>query len=136
MGRDHAPARQVQGVIAVYLDAPDRSRQHGTSGDDVPPLRVSAGPSPGGPGSHASELVSIRPHRRHRMTRAPVWCQAVQVEGDLAGGHDPRRHQPTGRPGQPLMVLVGDDDLSVGKLDLVARTTVHYLCRGYDTRWP
>src|SRR6185437_10597124 len=55
--------------------------------------------------------------------------------GDLPGRDHPRREKlarAPGIPGEPLVALIGDDDLAVVELDLVAGAAVHHLGRGDD----
>ena len=84
----------------------------------------------------------------HRVVGPVVNGWAAQRPGDLLGGHDLGRDRlgelpgtpahlrviPPGAagPGEPLVLGVRDDDLSVGELDLVAGPSVHRLGGRHD----
>src|SRR5205823_7676870 len=123
----------------VPLTAPDRPGGHGPDVDEVPPRLPARAAGPARADARGNQQAGTRPLDRGRKGHRVAWPTgrglAPLGTGDLPGRDHPGREKLAKvpwSPGEPLMVLVGDDHLAVVELDLVAGTAVHHLGRGDD----
>src|SRR5436309_6793102 len=123
-------------IRAVHLHAPDWPGGHGPDVGEVPP-RLPAHPAgPARADARGNQQAGTRPLDRGRKGYRVAWPmgRGLTLLGvdDLPGREYPGREKLAKIlriPGEPLMVLIGDDHVAVVELDLVARAAVHHLGR-------